>query len=86
MVSEWRSYSKTVAEKRAWELQKGKRCGHSPAHAVMVCHIRAQPPHMCVPNCSWDLVTVLPGAVFGPPLSDRTSGQSINMLKVRSPL
>jgi len=48
------NYSKTVAEKRAWELQKGK---------------------------SWDLVTVLPGAVFGPPLSDRTSGQSVNMIK-----
>jgi len=47
-------YSKTMAEKRAWELQKGK---------------------------SWDLVTVLPGAVFGPPLSDRTSGESVNMIK-----
>ena len=29
----------------------------------------------------WDLVTILPGAVFGPPLSARKSGESVGMLQ-----
>ena len=31
----------------------------------------------------WDLVTILPGAVFGPPLSSRKSGESVGMLQAR---
>jgi len=34
--------------------------------------------------CRWDLVTILPGAVFGPPLSSRKSGESVGMLQARA--
>ena len=35
-------------------------------------------------GCSWDLVTILPGAVYGPPLSDRSTGESVNQIKARA--
>jgi hypothetical protein len=33
----------------------------------------------------WDLVTILPGGVFGPPLSSRKSGESVGMIQVSVP-
>ncbi len=48
------AYSKTVAEKAAWDL-----------------HAQQQ---------RWDLVTIHPGAVFGPSLSKRTDASSVSMV------
>jgi len=49
------SYSKTVAEKKAWEMQKAQS--------------------------RWDLVTINPSFVMGPPLNPNSSGESMNILK-----
>ncbi len=48
------AYSKTVAERAAWDIHAQQR--------------------------RWDLVTIHPGAVFGPSLSRRTDASSVNMV------
>jgi nucleoside-diphosphate-sugar epimerase len=51
------SYSKTLAEKRAWEMMKNQK--------------------------SWDLITINPPGIFGPPLNPRnTTSESMNILKM----
>lgn len=49
------SYSKTVAEKKAWSMAQGSK--------------------------SWDLVTINPGMVIGPPLSSRKDSTSVELLR-----
>jgi len=48
------AYSKTVAEAKAWEMQKEQN--------------------------RWDLVTIHPGAIFGPSLSKRSDATSVGMI------
>ena len=49
------SYSKTLAEKKAWEMQKNQS--------------------------RWDLVTINPSFVMGPPLNPNGSSESLNFMK-----
>ena len=105
-------YSKTLAEKRAWELCKQQsRCEElllAPAYssrrlqcgsvrrawrarALRTDNAKAITPaygrqdergSWCIAEPRWDLVTVLPAAVYGPPISARVDGESAKRIKV----
>lgn len=67
-------YSKVAAERRAWAIaEEVERVAKAAAAAAGG---RQQPP----PAASWSLVTVHPPAVWGPPISSRRDGESVEQV------